>query len=370
MLRRRSERGLHRIAALAGTFTGALIAASLALAGFSSGSTASHSVQTKRIFSGSRSAAAHTLTDVSSGSSSVKDDTLAYADAVIGTTGSWTTSFNAARYLKFSFDNPLPAGVSISSVNFNFRMIPNSAGDNACYYFEVRRISDDSLLGTHYSSVSPQCVTGSTYSTNSVSLSEVTSSDVGNDIYVKLFGRESASAAMKIDMATITLSLYGQPITLYLKAYTDASTGTAANGPFLGLEVAGDGVTYSNTTNWPTAYNTSRYLQLGFPVILPSGSTISSVKYNRTWHSSNNKNVCYYIDVYSGATPIGTHGSASQISCSSSSSVWNTDSTTLSEVTSATDANQLYIRVYGKAVNPGALSVDDLDSITVTYYLD
>jgi hypothetical protein len=105
-------------------------------------------------------------------------------------------------------------------------------------------------------------------------------------------------------------------------------------------------------------------------VILPSGSTITNVTYNRTWHSGSNKNVCYYIDVYSGATLIGTHGSSSQISCNSSTSAWNNDSTTLPEVTLAADVNQLYIRVYGKAQNPGAQSVDDGDSVTVAYYLD
>jgi hypothetical protein len=369
MSRRSSERLVRRVTALAGAFTGALVVSSLALAGFSSGASAAHTVQTKRIFSGARTAAAHTLTDVSSGSSSVKDDNLAYADALIDTTGNWASSFSSTRWLKFSFNNPLPAGVSVSGVSFDFRMIPNAGGDTACYYFEVRRISDDSLLGTHYSSGSPQCVTGSTYSTNSVSLSEVTSSDVANDMYVKLFGRESGAKPMKIDLATVTLSLYGQSITQYPKAFSDAADGSAANGVFLGLDVAGDGVTYTNTTNWPTAYATTKYLQLGFPVILPSGSTISSVKFNRTWHSGGSQNVCYYIDVFSGATLIGTHGSGSQISCSNSTSVWNNDSTTLSEVTSATDANQLYIRIYEKA-SAGQKSVDDLDSITVTYYLD
>jgi hypothetical protein len=357
------------VAALAGAFTGALVASSLALAGFTGSSSASHTVQTKRIFSGSRTAAAHVLTDVSSGASSVKDDALSYADTLFDTTGSWATTFSSTRYLKLSLNNPLPAGVSVSGVTFNFRMIPNLGSETACYYFEVRRISDDSLRGTHYSSGSPQCVTGSTYSTNAVSLSEVTSSDVANDMYVKVFGRESGAAPMKIDLATVTLSLYGQTITQFPKAFSDAADGSAANGVFLGLDVAGDGVTYTNTTNWPTSYNTARYLQLGFPVILPTGSTISSVKFNRTWHSSAAANVCYYINVYSGATLIGTHGSGSQISCNSSTSTWNSDSTTLSEVASVADANQIYIRVYGKSTS-GQRSVDDLSSITVTYYLD
>jgi hypothetical protein len=370
MSRKRSERRLHRIAALAGTFTGALVTASLALAGFSSGSTATHTVQTKRIFSGSRTAAAHKLTDVSSGSSVLKDDNISYADALIDLTGAWATTFSTTRYLKFSFNNPLPAGVGVSSVTFDFRMLPSRSQDTACYYFEVRRISDDSLLGTHYSSASPACTTGATYSTTSTTLSEVTTSDVANDMYVKVFGRNNTSRAMNIDMATVTLLLYGQSMTLFAKAFTDASTGTAVAGVVLGLDVAGDGVTFTNGTNWATTYNTARYLQLSLPVLLPPGSVITSATFNRTWHSSAaGVNVCYYINVYSGATLIGTHGSGSQISCNNSTTVWTNDSTPLAEVTSATDANQLTIRVYEKAT-ANAKSVDDLVSVTLTYYLD
>jgi hypothetical protein len=368
---RSPSRRLRGVAALGGSFMGALIAASLAFAGFASTSTATHTVQTKRIFVGARTAGAHGLTDASSGAGSVKDDPLSYADAIVNATGSWATAFSTTRFLKFTPMNQLPAGVTVSSVTFDFRMIGNTAGDTACYYFEVHRVSDGSQIGsTHFSSASPQCTSATTYTTVSTSLPEVTTSDIANDMYVKVFGRESGARPMKIDLATVTLTLYGQTITLHNKAYTDQSTGTAANGPILGLDVAGDGITYTNTTSWPTAYSTTKYLQLRLPVIVPAGSTITNVAFNRTWHSAGTlTSVCYYIEVYSGATLLGSHGSANQISCSSSTSTWNTDSTTLPEVASATDVNQLFIRIYGKA-SVTQKSVDDLDSVTVTYYLD
>src|SRR3954471_4160723 len=96
-----SERRAHRFAALAGSFTGALIVTSLALAGFSSGSTATHTIQTKRIFSGSRTTGTRHLSDNAGGSATNADDTLSYADALIKTTGLWTNAFGSTRYLQF-----------------------------------------------------------------------------------------------------------------------------------------------------------------------------------------------------------------------------------------------------------------------------
>src|SRR5262245_28918453 len=121
------ERRGRRLAALAGSFTAALVVSSLALAGFSSGTSATHTVQTKRIFSGSRSFAAHKLTDASSGTGAVKDDTTGYADGIVDTTGNWATSFSSTRYLQFNFNSPLPAGVAVSGATFDFRMLPNTS---------------------------------------------------------------------------------------------------------------------------------------------------------------------------------------------------------------------------------------------------
>ena len=47
------------------------------------------------------------MIDASSGSGTSIADALSYADAVIKTTGSWTSAFASTRYLQFNFDNPL-----------------------------------------------------------------------------------------------------------------------------------------------------------------------------------------------------------------------------------------------------------------------
>jgi hypothetical protein len=367
---RRPRHGAGR-SVRAGALVGALAAALLsgtAFAAFNNSTSASMSVTTKRIFPGARVDPAHKLDDVSSGSVVTKDDTVAYPDAIIHLTGNWASAFSSTRYSRFDFDNPLPAGVPVSSATFDFRIIPNASGDTACYYFEVHRISDGSLLGTHFSSGSPQCVTGATYSTISTSLSEVTTSDIANDMYVKVFQRESNSRGIKIDMATVTLTMFSTTETLFAMAYTDAATGTGTNGPMLGLDVAGDGLTYTDANNWPTAYST-KYLKLTFPAYLPSGATITNVTFDRSYKSAGTQSICYGFEVYSGATLIGTHGSiSSNISCATNSG-FVTDHTTLSEVTAVSDANQIVIRVYMKA-SASQKSIDDLDTLTITYYLD
>jgi hypothetical protein len=368
MSRRSSSRRLHAVAALAGAFTGALIVASLALAGFSSGSTATHTVQTKRIFPGSRTSGPRDLADNSSGSAISGDDSLSYADAVVKTTGLWTTAFSSTRYLQFNMNSPLPAGVRVSGATFDFRMIPNAAGETACYYFEVRRQSDNSLLGTHFSSASPQCVTGSTYSTISTSLSEITTSDSANDVYIKLFGRESNSRPMKVDMATLTLTEYSTTETLFEEAYTDASTGTATTTWWTD---AADSATFSEGTSWATSFSATKYLQFTFPAYLPSGAVVTAATFTHSYKAATSgDSICYYFEAYSNTTLLATHGSSgSPYSCNSTNS-FASDAVPLPEVDTATEANSVVIKDYVKDTTGARKSIDDVDTLTITYYLD
>src|SRR5262249_52914037 len=128
------RRGSERLAALVGAFTGTLVVTAVAFAGFSSGSSATNSVQTKRIFSGSRTAGSRSVGDNSSGSTTSVNDALSYADGTVKTTGNWATTFSPTRYVQFNMNGPLPAGVAVSSVTFDFRMLPSTSSDTVCYY--------------------------------------------------------------------------------------------------------------------------------------------------------------------------------------------------------------------------------------------
>jgi hypothetical protein len=357
----------RRLAAVAGIFAGALVASSIAVAAFNSASSASHSIQTKRIFSGARTTGMRDFADASSGTAVAGYDPLSYAEGTYYTTGSWTTAFGAARYFQVNLNSPLPAGVAVSGVNFNFRMSATVGGNQACYYFEVRRQSDNSLLGTHFSSGSPQCVTGTTLTTVTTPLTEVTTSDIANDMYVKVFGRSSGSRPMRIDLATVTLTLLSTSVTQFQKAYTDASTGTAATTTW--QFDATDSAQFTSAANWTTAFGATRYLQFWFPAIVPTGSVVSAASFRHSYRSATaGDQTCYYFEAYSSTTLLATHGSAASPFCSSLTT-FKTDDTSLPEVNTVAEANSVVIKLFVR--NSGARkSVDDVDTLTLTYSLD
>jgi hypothetical protein len=158
----------------------------------------------------------------------------------------------------------------------------------------------------------------------------------------------------------------GSAMTLYEKAYTDQASGSAVTGPSLGLDAV-DSLTYTNTTSWATTYSSTKYLQFTFPAVIPTGASVTSVVYNRSWKSNGAPSVCYYFEVYSGSTFLAAHGSTgSNISCATTSYV--NDQTTLAEVNTVAYANSVVIRVYEKAT-AAAKSIDDLGTLTITYSL-
>jgi hypothetical protein len=369
MSHRRSNRRLRAAAAFGGSFVGALMAASLALAGFSSTATATHTVATKRIFPGSRTTGPRKISDTSSGVEVTSNDALSFADAVVTTTGNWTTAFASTRYLQYSMNSPLPAGVPVSSANFNFRMRPSTSTDSACYYFEVRRQSDNSLLGTHFSSSSPRCVTGATFTTISTPLSEVTTSDIANDVYVKVFGRNSGSGPMQVDLATLTLSEFSTAETLFEEAYVDASTGTAAQTTW--WTDAADAAQFTTVSAWPTAFSTLLYLQFTFPSHLPSAAVVTGAIFTHSYKSATaGDTVCHYFEVYSNTTLLAAHGSsATPFSCNSTTS-FRSEAVSLPEVNTAAKANTVVIKDYVKDTTLAGKTIHDVDTLTVTYYLN
>ena len=84
--------------------------------------------------------------------------------------------------------------MTVSSAQFTFRMAANSAGDTACFYFEVYRASTSTLIGTHGSTSTPvACNATTTQTTYSTTLAEVTGTTILNDLRVRVYGKESGS---------------------------------------------------------------------------------------------------------------------------------------------------------------------------------
>lgn len=78
-------------------------------------------------------------------------------------------------------------------------------------------------------------------------------------------------------------------------------------------------------------------------------------------------NACYYFEVYEGTTLRGTHGSTgSPVSCNTSSSIYQSDTVSLSEVSTAARANDLRIRPYFKD-SASSKTLHDRVVVAITY---
>ena len=169
------------------------------------------------IFSGSRDTVAFSVTDVSSGSATDGSNPYAFAsDGRYYTSYAFGSSFSGSRYLELDLNSPLPAGLSVSSGQLSLRFSANSGGATTCVYVELRRASTGSLISTHGSSGSPLgCVTGTSFTTVSPSLSGVTTTDIANDLRIRVYASDSAACALRVDAATIGGSTPYASFTLY-----------------------------------------------------------------------------------------------------------------------------------------------------------
>ncbi len=291
------------------------------------------------------------LRDASSGvEENASEPTAFAADGRTYETHSFDREFSPGRYVEWSYDAPLEAGVATSSVSFDFRFAASGAGDVACFYFEA--ISGGVTIGTHGATTpegagSPWC-TGSAYKLVSTPLPEVTSSNVANGLRIRLHGYESGKKPILVDEATVSgTAAPAQAFTLHENALVDAAavSGKVETIPW-GLSTAGDGAVYASAGKWPSAFSAARYLRLSFPSYVPAGDAVSGVSFVSSYRSAGGS-VCWYFEVYAGGSLIGTHGSASSpVSCSSSTSSFVTDTVPLPEVTTAAQADALAIKMY------------------------
>ncbi len=225
---RRGVKLLAIVAASAVLASIALASIGLSLALFTAQAEPQAVFGTKALFPGERVAPAFVVGDASSGSQIDRSSSFAAAaDGLTTTTSAWSTAFAASRYLEFDLNNSLAAGVAVTPATFDFRFASNGAGQ-ACYYFEVRRISTGAVIGTYGSTGTPLgCVTGTTQASFSTSIaSSLTTTTIANDLRIRVFGKETGSGAMVIDRATVGGSTPYQSFTLYPVMFRDAADTT------------------------------------------------------------------------------------------------------------------------------------------------
>jgi hypothetical protein len=371
-----------RRAALVGAAAAAFCTVSIAVAGFGSSATGGPmTVTSKKIFPGVRSTSAWNLKDASAGAGEVdaSDVFLTSGDSRILTTGNWSSAFSATRYVEFDFNSSRPGGVPVSTATFNFSFADNVAGNTACIYLEVYRASTSTLLGSYGSSASPLACSSSSTTFTNVNQSiaaQVTSTDVLNDLRIRVYGRESGNRAMKIDLATVSGATSYANYTMYEQISRDRSTGTATTTNWA-LALSGDGTNYTTASTWASTFSSSRYLKFTFDPGVPTGAVITSVTLNLYYRSNNNGDtVCWYGEAYNGATLLASYGSSgTPQSCNTGNTTYSTDTVTMSQLTSAsdvnavTDVNNLAVRAYMKSSGSRRTQVD-LVQLNVNYYLD
>lgn len=316
------------------------------------------------------STSAWDLRDASAGSGEVnQSDTSAFAgDARSASSGSFSTAFSTARYVQYTYSSPLGAGNTASSVNFNLSYAGTASSDTTCFYFDVRRASTGTVIGTHGSSASPvDCTAGTTFKTTATSLPEVTSTDIANDLQIRVYVTSTGKHPINVDLATVSGTTGGSGFILYESSFVDSSSGTAAGAVPWSL-YGSDSTLYTSAGSWATTFSTTRYLKLSFPSYVSAGATVNSVAFKHAYRSATSgASVCYYLEVYSGSTLIGTHGSsASPVSCNSSNTTWQTDTVSLPEVTSVSAADNLAVKLYANRNNFGK-SQHDLAQLQLTF---
>lgn len=376
-----SRRAL-RWAALIGAAAAAFSVVSLSFASFNSTTTGiSMAVTSKKIFPGVRSTSAWNLKDASAGAGEVdaSDVYLASGDSQVMTTGFWSSSFSATRYVEFDFNSSRPGGVPVSTATFNFSFADNVSGNTACIYLEVYRASTSTLLGSYGSSGSPLACSSSntTFTTVNQSIAtQVTSTDLLNDLRIRVYGRESGNKAVKIDLATVSGATSYANYTMYEQISRDRSTGTATTTNWA-LALSGDGTNYTSASNWASTFSTSRYLKFTFDPSVPTSAVITSVTLNYYYRSSQNgATSCWYGEAYNGVTLLASYGSSgTPQSCNTGNATYSTDTVTMSQLTSANDVNavadvnNLAVRAYMKDSSSKKTQVD-LVQLNVNYYLD
>jgi hypothetical protein len=340
-----------RWGAVVGAAAAAFVSISVALAAFQSTVTGGGSAAytTKRIFPGVRSTSAWTVRDASGGGvEATKDDALSYADGTTTTSGSaWATTFSTTRYLEFDFNSALPNGLSVSSPQLNFRMASTSNAATWCFYVEVYRVSTANLIGTHGSAGSPTCNSGTTQTTTNISVPEVSTTTIANDLRVRVYIDDSKSKQSATDMVTVTGSTPYSSFTAYEQVYRDRSSGTVTTADW-GPGSAGDGFNYATASGWLATFSTTRYVKFTFDPGVPAGAVITAATldfYYRT--SAVGDNACWYMETYKGASLLAAHGSSgSTISCNNSNTTYSTDNVSLPEVSTVANANSLTVKAY------------------------
>ena len=189
---------------------------------------------TGRIFPGHRVTPAFSIADSSSGTTVDRSSPNAYAgDGRWSASHPWPTAFAPGRVLDLALNHPLPTGLDVAGALLAVTLASDDSGGTACWYVDIVRTSNGALISTHGSAGSPlACTSGTTFARTLVPLAGVTSSDLADDLTIRLHGRSSTGAAARIDEVTVSGATPYAAFTLYPIRTRDASDGNVETLPW------------------------------------------------------------------------------------------------------------------------------------------
>jgi VCBS repeat-containing protein len=134
------------------------------------------------------------------------------------------------------------------------------------------------------------------------------------------------------------------------------------------VNIAVNTTAYVAGSAWSSSFAASRYLDFSYPAYLPSGATVQGGTFNHSYRSYAGGTTCIYVEVWSGGSLIGSHGSSgAPLSCNAGTS-YTTDVVSLPEVSTAARANALTIRLFVRN-SGGGKSEHSLATLGVNYSL-
>lgn len=335
---------------------------------FSRSAAASIAVGTKRIFPAAHTWSAWSIRDAAGGGAeaNTSEPLSAAADGRTATTGNWSTAFAANRWYEVDYPDVLPGGVAVTAATL--RLTYRSTSGTTCVHVEVRRRSTGAVVATRGTSASPLGCTGTATATLTSPIAEVTTTDVADDLRVRVYGRNTSASSAVLDEVTITGTTAYGPYSLLPVLATNAASGSGLVSRWA-LAAAGDASVYASVANWSNTFATSRYVRFSFAAEVPTGATVTDAVFTHTYRDQGGSSACYWLEVYAGASLVGTHGSTAAPFCATGTG-YGTDTIDLTGVTTAAAANALTLKLYMRVASGTRRVQHDRVTVTVRYHLD
>jgi len=192
-------------------------------------------ISASRIFRGERTTPAFSVSDVSSGTAVDRSSGTAYpSDGLYFVSQPWPAAFDADRWIELDLNRPLPGGLAVSNGNIHVRLVSDAGAGTLCMYGDIRRASTGTVIVSGGSPSSPlACTTGSSPIVLNIALGvTIDTTDLANDLRVRIYARDSAAGAMRVDQVTIVADTPYNTFTLYPLLTRESFSGQTQTVPW------------------------------------------------------------------------------------------------------------------------------------------